>query len=334
MPQSPFHEPMFSRLCYAVAAIYGLAVIAGCVHLLHTGIITVESILGVVVAFFVTIVSFGAAVLAIFASSPLWRWGYLGRSLSWFCCWAAYLWMVGAFIVVFGKTGLMKDTGISREVFLVMIPLALVAALLFGITQMEPKRSVAPAPMAPGKGLRRRLSELPPWVQWIAAAFVVPILAPVIIPVIVWGFLAFFGGMLPLACYASVRDHREFIRGLKRAGRFVTWAEIEDRLTQGQGTLILEHGLFKAAIDNVWWVPTELQAQPGLCTYREWLAHRDAEPASESNNNLYERYLHRDHGTAAYVHVPRRAWRRLARDVPEKGVLVSWLHSLPGEPAN
>jgi hypothetical protein len=114
----------------------------------------------------------------------------------------------------------------------------------------------------------------------------------------------------------------EFMRGLKRAGRFTTWAEIEELLMQGQGTLILEQCLIKGTTANAWWVPAEMPAQPGLRTYREWLVQRDLDPASASNNDVYERYLHPDHGTAAYIRIPRKAWRRLASDVPAKAVLV------------
>jgi hypothetical protein len=142
--------------------------------------------------------------------------------------------------------------------------------------------------------------------------------------------------MLPGLLASLWREHR-IVGRLRRLGRCVPWHQVLPLARGGQGLLILEARYEEAArpwidVSRLWWVPPapELADDPGLPSYRHWLAYPfDGTPArGQSEQRAFDLYQHRDHGCGMLVKVPRLARRHvlpfLASQVPEAVVRVTW----------
>lgn len=168
---------------------------------------------------------------------------------------------------------------------------------------------------------------LPRYIRWFALPLIIPLL--LVYSTLAIGVLIVVG--LPYATVTGWWQSRRFFGQLRESGRIVRWSDIHPLLEAGQGTLILAESL-KGPISVAWWVPhrLSLNLEHALPTYRQlmqleeqeadWLLFESAWPAVEEFANSYS---HPEHGTAAWVELPKPLPDWLSDAIPESSVLVT-----------
>lgn len=134
-----------------------------------------------------------------------------------------------------------------------------------------------------------------PWYLWPLAPLMFPVVLLVMLPLALVAFLSVL--MMPLVLYAQRRRELHFSRQMRAQGRFVSWAELEPRLQDGVGTLVVEQAQKQGV--RVWWTeddvvqeaPVPVIPEPELDFFRR---NRPMPFVSW----CFGRYLHRESGKA------------------------------------
>jgi hypothetical protein len=123
------------------------------------------------------------------------------------------------------------------------------------------------------------------------------------------------------------RSERRLRVRLAGTGRFLDWADVEARLTAGEGTLLIEHFSPKGPIRE-WWTPDNLIAgapAPLPTSFQTPLADGEVERLQEYAEACRTRYTDVGLGSAMLTQVPRGC-----RPDPRKCVMLIPWTSEPG----
>ena len=114
--------------------------------------------------------------------------------------------------------------------------------------------------------------ETPPWRTWFWSSVAIlnyVLIVAALLACVLWDaqgprparWVAFgiLASALPLVFVWGVSAEALFVRRLKRAGRFLEWDYIEERLRQNCGTLLLEWG--PRGLDRTWWVDMSIATE-------------------------------------------------------------------------
>jgi hypothetical protein len=166
--------------------------------------------------------------------------------------------------------------------------------------------------------VRRGDDETPiAWWEWLFAPLLMPLFMVYLLLVMPLVFVP-----VGFVCGLWQRRQEKRLRaGLAAAGRFVEWAEVEEKLRAGVGTLIIEHRSPGGPIRE-WWVPADLIADapvPLPASVRSIPADEGLEPLQRYARICASRYLDVESGSAKLTEVPVPISQRLD---PRKYVVV------------
>jgi hypothetical protein len=142
---------------------------------------------------------------------------------------------------------------------------------------------------------------MPAWKRWLFLPFGMSI--GLVLVTLAVPFITIVGLGTLAGRWRESRRERRFVRAMKGRRRYMSWAEVEQRLHAGEGTLVIEQTHTKPV--RAWWtsedVARQAPAEPPAEEELDWLGIFPPHPFVAWCSH---RYLHPELGAAALTQTP------------------------------
>jgi hypothetical protein len=137
--------------------------------------------------------------------------------------------------------------------------------------------------------------------------FLMILMAPFVFAAALFGVTFFFLMMcclLPFLAFSGFLQERKFRRLMIEQGRYSRLKDLEQKLLQGEGTLLEETGA--NGVFRIWWTADVLEEAPASLSDKEFEALLFAETKDSFNARCLDVYLDGEKGIAVLTSIPAR----------------------------